>query len=84
MKNVERVRELSDRLLRAMPDENRPDVAIMALLDAAVRIVRFHNPGMDSAAACAELAKVGEFLSATRIAMRLTRCSKCDRSHRRR
>lgn len=60
MTKVERVRELSDRVLQAMADEVVPDVAIVALLDAGVRILRFNKPGLDTAAACKELARVAE------------------------
>jgi len=56
---VERVRQLSDRVLSSMADEVLPDVAIIALVDAAVRILR-HNKNLDAAAACKELARVAE------------------------
>jgi len=56
---VERVRQLSDRLLQAMADEVLPDIAIMALVDAAVRILSW-NKNLDAAAACKELARVAE------------------------
>lgn len=57
MTKVERVRQLSDRVLNAMADEVIPDLAIMALVDAAVRILRW-NKNLDAAAACEELARV--------------------------
>lgn len=56
--NVERVRELSDRVLAAMADEIIPDRAVIALVDAAVRILQL--TGLDAAAACKELARVAE------------------------
>lgn len=59
MTRVERVRQLSDRVLSSMADEVLPDVAIIALVDAAVRILR-HNKNLDAAAACKELARVAE------------------------
>jgi hypothetical protein len=55
--SVERVRELSNRALEAMAGEEKPDVAIMALIDAAVRILRFYS-GLDVPAACKEVARV--------------------------
>ena len=59
MTRVERVRQLSDRVLQAMADEVLPDLAIMSLLDAAVRILRW-NKNLDAEAACKELARVAE------------------------
>jgi len=59
MTRTERVRQLSDRLLQSMADELLPDIALIALVDAAVRILR-HNKALDTAAACKELARVAE------------------------
>jgi hypothetical protein len=55
--SVERVRELSTRLLHCLPTDEPADVALMALVDVAVRIIRVHK-GLDAAAACRELGRV--------------------------
>lgn len=54
-----RVRELADRVLQAIADETHPEIAVMALIEASVRILR-SNGGLGAAAACKELAKVVE------------------------
>jgi hypothetical protein len=57
VERIAEVRELSDRLVVACI-EGRPDVAIIALLDAAVRITRHAKPGLDTPGACKELSRV--------------------------
>lgn len=54
---VERVRQWAQALLSRMEAERDLDVAIMACVDAAVRIIRA-TKGVDAAIACAELGKV--------------------------
>jgi len=53
--NVDKVQGLSTALVRLLgeefPDE-RPDIAILGLLDAGVKLVRMFNPKGDSVEAC--------------------------------
>jgi hypothetical protein len=52
-----RVRQLSDGLLRALGDEPDVDVALMGLINAAVRVLQYAT-GVDSAGACVKLSAI--------------------------
>jgi hypothetical protein len=54
---IQIIRTASDRVLGVMNHE-LTDVAVIALLDAAVRILRAESPGMSPADACVELSRV--------------------------
>lgn len=59
----EQVVELSTRLLEAMPADTMSDIAVIALLDAGVRILKA-SAGFDNAAACIEIARVANEIGA--------------------
>jgi hypothetical protein len=58
---IAHVRLLSDRLLSLLIESSADagaDVAILALVDAAVRLLRMASPRMDTGDACDELARI--------------------------
>jgi Skp family chaperone for outer membrane proteins len=55
----EEMQQLSTRVLLAI-SEAPADVAVIAFVDAAIRVIRYNNPGMGTATACRELARVVE------------------------
>lgn len=60
---VQVVRELSDSIVSMLIEvsaDSGADVAIIALVDAAVRLLRVASPRLSTARACRELARVVE------------------------
>lgn len=50
---------LSDFLVESIAiHQSPPDVAIIGLIDAAVRVIKAHRPTMDNANACRELSRI--------------------------
>jgi hypothetical protein len=75
---VERVLELSDQVIAALSAVTDPDVALMAIVDAGVRILK-HFRGIGTPDACIELARVVEAIGVAEADAAAPQCSKCGK-----
>lgn len=61
MDNIEQVKQIGSRIIEMMGQEYgeaRPDIGLMAILEAGVQMVQVFNPGMSTADACDEMIRV--------------------------